>query len=132
MTGRDFRETMGERSNLWIGSIVMECKDFSRMMAFWEAALGYEHREPPSEDWVVLTDPRKSGPNISLQKVREGPTEDYRFHFDLYSSDLPGEVERLLALGAVLTADRRSRTAEGTGRAPVHRVGERTPYGSDR
>ena len=93
---------MGELSNLWIGSIVMECKDFSRMMAFWEAALGYEHREPPSEDWVVLRDPRKSGPNISLQKVREGPTEDYRFHFDLYSSDLPGEVERLLALGAVL------------------------------
>lgn len=70
------------------------------MMEFWSAALGYEAREPPSEDWVVLHDPRASGPNLSLQKVPDGPGGDYRFHLDLYSSDPDGEVQRLLALGA--------------------------------
>jgi catechol 2,3-dioxygenase-like lactoylglutathione lyase family enzyme len=87
---------------LWVGSIVMECKDFRRMIAFWKAALGYEGREPPSEDWVVLFDPHGKGPNISLQKVPDGPGEDYRFHFDLYSSDPEGEVRRVMGLGATL------------------------------
>jgi len=72
------------------------------MIAFWTAALGYETREPPTEDWVVLSDPHAKGPNISLQKVPEGPGEDYRFHFDLYSSDPEREVQRLLGMGAVL------------------------------
>lgn len=82
--------------------VVMECKEFPKMIAFWKAALGYENREPPSEDWVVLSDPHGKGPNISLQKVPEGPNEDYRFHFDLYSSEQEREVKRLLGLGATM------------------------------
>ena len=93
---------MSEPGKLWIGSIVLECKEFRRMIDFWNAALGYEAREPPSGDWVVLHDPRSMGPNISLQKVPEGPGRDYRFHFDLYSSDPEGEVQRLLGLGATM------------------------------
>ncbi len=50
----------------------------------------------------MLHDPHRKGPNISLQKVPEGPSEDYRFHFDLYSSDPQGEVQRLLGLGATM------------------------------
>jgi len=91
---------MNEPGSIWVGSIVMECRDFARMIAFWKAALGYEAREPPSEDWVVLHDPQKNGPNISLQKVPTGPGTDYRFHFDLYSSAPEAEVQRLLGLGA--------------------------------
>ncbi len=72
------------------------------MIAFWTAALGYEPREPPTEDWVVLHDPLRKGPNISLQKVADGPGEDFRFHFDLYSFDWEEEVQRLLALGATM------------------------------
>ena len=72
------------------------------MIEFWKAALGYEAREPPSEDWVVLYDPHGTGPNISLQKVSDGPGADYRYHFDLYSSAPEREVERLQALGATL------------------------------
>jgi hypothetical protein len=87
---------------LWVGSIVVECKEFDRMIAFWIAALGYEAREPPGADWVVLSDPHEKGPNISLQKVADGPGDDYRFHFDLYSSDPEGEVQRLIGLGATL------------------------------
>jgi len=72
------------------------------MIAFWTAALGYAPRRPPTDDWVVLEDPLGRGPNLSLQKVAEGPGDDYRFHFDLYSADPLGDVERLVALGATL------------------------------
>ena len=93
---------MRDPGKIWIGSIVVECRDFVRMIEFWTAALGYEAREPPSDDWVVLVDPHGKGPNVSLQKVAEGPGPDYRFHFDLYSSDPEGEVVRLQRLGATM------------------------------
>jgi len=93
---------MAAPGRLWVGSIVVECKEFERMIAFWNSALGYEAREPPSEDWAVLYDPRGVGPNISLQKVAEGPGDDYRYHFDLYSSDAKAEVDRLVGLGAAV------------------------------
>jgi hypothetical protein len=85
---------------LWVGSIVVECREFDRMIALWTAALGYRAREAPSDDWVVLIDPENQGPNISLQKVPESPSSDYRFHFDLYSFEPAQEVERLIRLGA--------------------------------
>jgi len=87
---------------LWIGSIVIDCKKFDEMIAFWKAALSYELRDPPSEDWAILHDPMGSGPNISFQKDPNGPGEIYWFHFDLYSSDPDGEVKRLLQLGATM------------------------------
>ena len=93
---------MSAPGKLWVGSIVMEVQDFPKMMAFWRAALGYENREPPPEDWVVLQDPHGKGPDISFQKVPSGPSEDYRFHLDLYCSDREGEVRRLLSLGATM------------------------------
>ena len=86
---------------LKIGSIVIRCYEWERRYAFWRAALGYVPREPPSEGWVVLTDPIGRGPNISLDRVphrREGKRS--RLHLDLYAADAESEVERLLALGA--------------------------------
>ena len=91
---------MPTEGRLWIGSIVVEVQQFARMIDFWCAALGYVARSPPSDDWVVLSDPRGMGPNISLQKVPDPPSPDYRFHFDLYSSDPEAEVRRLVELGA--------------------------------
>lgn len=93
---------MAAPGKLWIGSVVMEVKEFSRMIDFWKEAVGYEARRPPTEDWVVLTDPHGKGPNLSFQKVPDGPGEDYRYHFDLYSSDPEAEVQRLLGLGATM------------------------------
>jgi catechol 2,3-dioxygenase-like lactoylglutathione lyase family enzyme len=99
---------MATTEKLWVGSIVMEVKEFGRMVEFWSAVLGYEPREAPESDWVVLTDPRTSGPNLSLQKVADGPGPDYRFHLDLYSSDPEAEVRRVLGLGATLLEPARS------------------------
>lgn len=93
-----------------MGSVVIDCKKFEEMIAFWKAALGYELREPPSEGWAVLYDPNRAGPNISFQKDPDGPGEVYWFHLDLYSSDPEGEVERLLKLGAAMKQPAREGT----------------------
>ena len=86
-----------------IGSIVVRCYEFDRMLAFWQEALGYEPREPPGDGWVLLRDPEGRGPNLSLDRVPE-PLEPLgktsRVHLDLYTTDQGGEVERLLGIGA--------------------------------
>jgi catechol 2,3-dioxygenase-like lactoylglutathione lyase family enzyme len=86
-----------------IGSIVIRCHEFDRMLAFWQQALHYVPREPVDDGWVVLCDPGGRGPNISLEKVPEpfepiGKTS--RVHLDLYTNDQQGEVERLVEIGA--------------------------------
>jgi len=83
-----------------IGSIVIACYEFDRMLAFWRSALGYVPREPTKGGWVVLRDPKGRGPNVSLNQVPTKRTARSRLHLDLYTSDQKGEVERLIALGA--------------------------------
>ncbi len=85
-----------------IGSIVIDCDNFDRMLAFWQEALDYVPRRPPESGWVVLTDPTGRGPNLSLNQTSEGHLEQYRLHLDLYTDDQEGEVERLTGLGASL------------------------------
>ena len=91
-----------ENPAVWIGSLVIDCTDFPRMMRFWQEALHYVPRDPPDPDGVVLKDPENRGPNLSLNRTSEGPLDDYRLHLDLYSSDPEGDVERLVRLGATL------------------------------
>ena len=91
-----------ELGKSWIGSIVVDCTDLPRMMAFWQDALHYVPRDPPEADGVVLKDPGGIGPNLSLNMTSEGPLDDYRLHLDLYSSEPEEEVQRLLGLGATL------------------------------
>jgi catechol 2,3-dioxygenase-like lactoylglutathione lyase family enzyme len=85
-----------------IGSIVIKCYEFDRMLAFWSAALHYVPREPPEGGWVVLRDPAGRGPNLSLDRVSVRRTgKRGRLHLDLYTNDQPAEVERLVAAGAI-------------------------------
>ncbi|MDF2558113.1 MAG: glyoxalase [Bacillales bacterium] len=84
-----------------IGSIVIRCFEFDKMMAFWQEALHYVPREPAEEGWVVLCDPKGVGTNISLEKVSEKRTgKRSRLHLDLYSNRRDEEVERLVSIGA--------------------------------
>ena len=85
-----------------IGSIVIDCNEFERMMAFWSEALHYVPRETPSDEWVVLKDPNGTNPNISLNHIQDKSTGKNRLHLDLYTNDQKGEVERLLNIGASL------------------------------
>jgi len=83
-----------------IGSIVIDCSDFDRMLAFWQEALHYVPREPAKGGWVVLHDPEGRSPNVSLNQVPEKRKGRNRLHLDLYTDDREGEVKRLLKIGA--------------------------------
>ena len=91
-----------ERNGIWVGSIVIDCSDLEKMIAFWQEALHYVPRDPPEDDGVVLKDPSGAGPNLSLNRTSEAPLDDYRLHLDLYSADPDAEVARLVRLGATV------------------------------
>ena len=76
-----------------IGSIVIRCYEFDKMLAFWQEVVHYIPREPSDGSWVVLRDPQGRGPNISLQRVSERRLgKRSRLHLDLYTNDRKGEV----------------------------------------
>lgn len=85
-----------------VGSIVIRCFEYERMVAFWQAALGYgvEHADP-NGGFVILSDPRGRGPNLSIDQapVRRSGKRSW-LHLDLYTTRQDSEVERLVALGA--------------------------------
>src|SRR2546422_5738769 len=84
-----------------IGSIVIRCYEFDKMLAFWQEALHYVPRRPAEGGWVVLRDPDGKGPNISLDQVPENRSgKRGRLHLDLYTNNQAGEVERLVPNGA--------------------------------
>ena len=87
-----------------IGSIVIRCKKFDEMLAFWQEALHYVPKSPAKGGWVILRDPEGKGPNVSLDKdpeeKRVGSNWHPRLHLDLYVDNREAEVERLLKIGA--------------------------------
>jgi catechol 2,3-dioxygenase-like lactoylglutathione lyase family enzyme len=91
-----------DETQLKIGSVVIDCINFDKMLAFWQAALHYVPREPAEGGWVVLRDPAGRNTNVSLNRVQ--PSEKLMgrnwLHFDLYTNNREGEVERLLKIGA--------------------------------
>jgi hypothetical protein len=83
-----------------IGSIVIHCHGFARMVEFWQEALQYVPRAPAKDGWVVLRDPQNRGPNLSFQARESRPPHRSWMHLDLYSPVQDEEVVRVLALGA--------------------------------
>jgi catechol 2,3-dioxygenase-like lactoylglutathione lyase family enzyme len=87
-----------------IGSIVVKCNEFDKMLAFWQEALHYVPRAPAKDGWVILRDPEGRSPNVSLDKAHDeerlGSTGRPRLHLDLYTDNQEGEVNRLLRIGA--------------------------------
>lgn len=87
-------------NNLEIGSIVIHCHQFDRMVVFWQAALGYVPRAPAHDGWVVLHDPSGRGPNLSFQARDQMAKARSWLHLDLYTENREREVARLTRLGA--------------------------------
>lgn len=85
-----------------IGSIVVRCHEYDRMLAFWQEALHYEvEHTDPKGGFVILRDPGGRGPNLSLdQSSTRRIGKRGWLHLDLYTTNQQGEVERLLKLGA--------------------------------
>jgi hypothetical protein len=86
-----------------IGSIVIHCHEFDRMVTFWQNALHYVPRRPAKDGWVVLRDPDRKGPNLVVPTAEETKKRRPRrnwMHLDLYTKEQEEEVNRLLQLGA--------------------------------
>jgi len=84
-----------------IGSIVIRCYEFEKMLAFWQAALHYVPARPAVDGWVILRDPAGKGPNLSLDQAPEKRSGKRGWiHLDLYAMDREGEVDRLVKIGA--------------------------------
>jgi hypothetical protein len=92
-----------DKPGLRIGSVVIDCVNFDKMMTFWQEVLHYVPRDPPKDGWVVLQDPEKKNTNVSLNQIKPSDKLAGRnwFHFDLYTEEQSKEVERLLRLGAI-------------------------------
>jgi hypothetical protein len=90
----------GVELELKIGSIVIDCLEFEKMLEFWQQALHYVPRKPAESGWVVLSDPEGRSPNISLNQIPEKRTGRNRLHLDLYTDNREREVNRLLKSGA--------------------------------
>ena len=95
--GRDNR-----RDQVAIGSIVMRCHEYDRMVSFWQEALRYEvEHQDPNGGFVILRDPSGAGPNISLDQAPSKRTGKRGWlHLDLYTTNQQAEVNRLVDLGA--------------------------------
>lgn len=85
---------------LKIGSVVLNCKDFERTIAFWQEALHYVPKRAPEGDFAILEDPAGASPNVSVQETSEVKFGRNRMHLDLYADDASIEVARLRKLGA--------------------------------
>jgi catechol 2,3-dioxygenase-like lactoylglutathione lyase family enzyme len=90
------------RDRVRIGSIVIRCYEFERMVAFWQQALGYVvgHADP-NGGFVILSDPAQKGPNVSIDHTQARRTGKRSWlHLDLYTAKQHDEVERLVRSGA--------------------------------
>jgi predicted enzyme related to lactoylglutathione lyase len=81
-------------------SLILDCADPGKLAEFWTAALGYERLPWENDTYVVLIDPERKRPVLSLQRVPEPKTVKNRMHMDLHTRDMQAEIDRLRALGA--------------------------------
>ncbi|MCX3062412.1 VOC family protein [Streptomyces beihaiensis] len=112
--------------------LTLDCRDATLLADFWKTALGYVDEPPPApfatrEEWLAsfgppedeeeddgawLCAPDRTGPRLSILKVREPKTAKNRLHIDIR---VPGhgsprerwarveaEAERLLRAGATV------------------------------
>ena len=84
---------------LEIGAVVWGVRDLHRSITFWSEALDYRLSREPDVDFAILIP--KEGPGIQLSLNAAVRSEKpRRHHIDLFTTDQPSEVERLLNLGA--------------------------------
>ncbi|WP_043627715.1 VOC family protein [Nonomuraea candida] len=97
-----------------VQNVAIDCANAYELARFWSEATGgplHPEDRPGDEETQVLL---PEGPVLHFNQVPEPKTAKNRLHLCLRPrSSREEEVERLLALGATLVADRRR--ADGTG-----------------
>jgi catechol 2,3-dioxygenase-like lactoylglutathione lyase family enzyme len=89
------------RMNLNLGMVTIDCTEPRELAEFWTKALGLEVVQDFEGYYMVLRSPGdERATALGLQKVPEPRAGKNRVHLDLATEDRPGEVARLVALGA--------------------------------
>ncbi len=87
--------------NLNLGMVTIDCAEPRDLAEFWTKALGLEVVSDFEGYYMVLRPPGgEKAISLALQKVPEPKGGKNRVHLDLATEDRPGEVARLVALGA--------------------------------
>ncbi|WP_460402151.1 VOC family protein [Actinophytocola sediminis] len=92
--------------NLKLGGVTIDCAEPRTLAEFWLKALDLHIAFDADGEYVQLSSAAEPArPAIALQRVPEAKAGKNRVHVDLATTDREGEVERLVALGAVRGAD---------------------------
>jgi predicted enzyme related to lactoylglutathione lyase len=83
-------------SRLHVVLIDVVAEDFENAKAFWSRVLGAEPRRAEDSPYWWWEEPAP-GIAFGMQRIEEGPS---RVHIDVAAADVPGEADRLEALGA--------------------------------
>lgn len=87
--------------DLHLATVVVNVVDMERAVAFWRALLGYEPREDTWDpSFMMLQDPDRRQPPVSLQLADRVPHQPAPVHLDLYTDDQDRHVARAVELGA--------------------------------
>ncbi len=88
-----------------LGALVIDCKtpDLFNEAGFWRCALGLEQedRERPKNSKYV----RLQGAPDDVQVLLQTVDHESRVHIDIETNNIPAEVKRLEALGAVIVGE---------------------------
>lgn len=88
-----------------LAGFIIDCKtnDLRAAAEFWAAALGAPAKRPsnPEENKYIALDTVPGEPYVEVQQV----SHPSRVHLDIESDDVPAEVLRLEALGAMSIAE---------------------------
>lgn len=97
-----------------VRNVTIDCADPFALAAFWAKALDGT-LETDDEEGEPMAAVKSAGASLLFVRVPDEKTVKNRMHFDLQPQDRTRdeEVERLVALGATVLADRRR--PDGTG-----------------
>jgi predicted enzyme related to lactoylglutathione lyase len=81
--------------------VAFDARDAQAAASFWAAVLGRTVADGATSDNALIeADPAVPGSRIGFHRVPEGKTVKNRMHFDVITTDLDAEVDRLTGLGA--------------------------------
>jgi hypothetical protein len=88
-------------------AVTLDCADAGKLADFWSQALGRPVDDGATEEFAAIGLADPPGPQAvwMFHRVPETKTAKNRFHPDLVTPDLDGEVKRLIDLGATRQGD---------------------------
>ncbi|HOB48815.1 MAG TPA: VOC family protein [Mycobacterium sp.] len=83
---------------LSVEMVTFDCVDPDRLARWWSTALSGEIVPVVPGEFLIVAHDR--GPRLGFQRVAEPTPGKARIHLDFATSDMEGEVRRLVELGA--------------------------------